>query len=168
MKNKTELRTKIKADRQLLNIEEKSNIIVEKIRKNNNYISAKHVMLFYPMKYELNLLDLLEDEKVFYFPKVSQTDLVVCPNNNNFEKSKLNIMEPCSNPINPELLDLIIVPALAVDKYNYRLGYGGGFYDRFLAKYPNIKTLTPIFKEFIFDEIPHNNYDIKIDFIISG
>ena len=50
------------------------------------------------------------------------------------EISNFGIKEPCSEPVAPDILDLIIVPALMVDKNGYRLGYGGGFYDRFLKK----------------------------------
>ena len=168
MENKCDLRIKMKNLRKTFDINSKSSIIVSLIRELSVYQNAKNVMLFYPMKYEINLLDLLNDSKSFYFPKVDGENLLVCPYNKNFKKSLLNIYEPCSEPVNPEVLDLIIVPALAVDKNNYRLGYGGGFYDRFLNNFPNIKTLTPIFKECILNEIPHDKFDRKVELIISG
>jgi len=167
MKNKIELRNKIKLIRKTFDINAKSTIITENIRHTSIYKNAQNIMLFYPTKYEINLLKLLNDEKNFYFPKVYGEDLLVCPNCGEFKKSVFNINEPCSSPVNPAILDLIIVPALAVDKENYRLGYGGGYYDKFLAKYPDITTITPIFKEFILDELPKNKFDIKIDYICS-
>ena len=167
MQNKTELRTKIKEIRKTLDIKTKSYIISEKIKSSKIYIDAKNVMLFYPTKYEVDLLDLRFGDKKIYFPRVTADSLLVCPDNNCFIKSDFNIQEPTSEPVDPNILDLVIVPALAVDKKHYRLGYGGGYYDRFLVKYSNIKTLTPIFKEFIFDELPKNNFDIKIDYIFS-
>lgn len=167
MQNKTELRTKFKELRKTFDVRTKSEIILEKIKLSEVFTNAKNVMIFYPTKYEVDLLDLRNENKNIYFPKVDGDNLLVCPDNNDFIKSDFNIQEPTSEPIDPNILDLVIVPALAVDKNHYRLGYGGGYYDRFLAKYSKIKTLTPIFKEFIIDELPKNSYDIKIDYIFS-
>lgn len=167
MENKTGLRTKIKRLRKELDIDYKSCIICDKIKAWDVFIKANNIMLFYPAKYEINLLDLRECGKTIFFPKVNGNDLYVCPDCGIFEKSYFNINEPCSNPISPDILDLIIVPALAVDKSNYRLGYGGGFYDRFLALYPDIMTVTPICKEFIYEKLPTDNYDIPVNYVIS-
>ena len=167
MENKTELRNKLKQLRKELDISDKSKIISEKIKASEIFQNSEHIMLFYPTKYEVNLLDLLDENKTFYFPRVDGDNLLVCPNCSEFIKSDFNIYEPCSEPVSPDILDLIIVPALAVEKAHYRLGYGGGYYDRFLGKYPNIPTLTPIFKEFIRDELPKYDYDIKINYICS-
>lgn len=167
MENKTDLRIKIKRLRKDLDIGYKSHMICDKIKSWDVFIKANNIMLFYPVKYEINLLDLRECGKNIFFPKVDGNDLYVCPDYGIFEKSYFNINEPCSNPISPDILDLIIVPALAVDKSNYRLGYGGGFYDRFLALYPDIMTVTPICKEFIYEKLPTDNYDIPVNYVIS-
>lgn len=164
---KSELRRKAKDIRKTLDIEEISIKICEKIRHFETYKKAQNVMIFYPMKYEISLLELLEDKKNFYFPKVQCESLCVCPYSSNLKKSELNIYEPCTEPVNPEILDLIFVPALMVDRERYRLGYGGGFYDRFLSKYPNIKTIVPIAKELVIEKLPHDEFDIKVDFIIT-
>ena len=167
MNTKESLRERIKKERALLNIPFLSKKITHNIRNFSVYCEAKNVMLFYPMRYEINLLDLLKDNKNFYFPRVSGKELLVCPKGAEFRKSDLNIYEPCTNPVNPKILDLIIVPALAVDKAQYRLGYGGGFYDRFLSAYPDITTLTPIQKPFVYDEFEHGKYDVPVDYIIT-
>ncbi len=167
MENKTDLRIRIKSQRKTLDTENPGKIIIKNIRNTHEYNSAKNVMIFYPMKYEINLLDLLNDNKNFYFPKVFGDELLVCPDCGKFVKSSFNVMEPISEPVNPEILDLIIVPALAVDKNKYRLGYGGGFYDRFLNKYPNIKTLTPVCKKFLLEEIPRDTFDKAVDVVIT-
>ena len=52
------------------------------------------------------------------------------------------------------------------DKSGFRLGYGGGFYDRFLVENNTVKTILPIAKELIVEELPHEEFDIKIDEII--
>lgn len=169
MNNKTALRTRAKEIRKKLDVQQISLNAVEKIRMYDFYKNAEHVLLFYPLKYEINLLHLTNDEKNFYLPKVSGENLFICPfsKDDTLKISEFNVKEPCSNPVNPEVLDLIIVPALMADKKNYRLGYGGGFYDRFLAKYQDIKTVIPIANELIIEKLPHEDFDIKCDFVIN-
>lgn len=167
MENKTDLRAKIKNLRKTLDINTVSDIITAKIRKHPAFLDAKNVMLYYPLKYEINLLPLLSEKKDFYFPRVEGEKLLVCPACNNFKLSKLKINEPCSTPVCPDVLDLIVVPALAVDKQGYRLGYGGGFYDRFLAENKNITTITPVLKEFVFDKLPTEGFDVPISYILT-
>lgn len=168
MDSKSDLRKKAKCIRKSLSIAEKSTIAIEKIRENTLYIPAKNVLIYYPLRYELNLLALLDDEKNFYLPRVCGENLQICPfkKGDKLVASSFNICEPCSNSINPRNLDLVVVPALMADKSGFRLGYGGGFYDRFLVKNNTVKNILPIAKELIVEELPHEEFDIKIDEII--
>ena len=70
MDSKSDLRKKAKCIRKSLSIAEKSTIAIKKIRENTLYIPAKNVLIYYPLRYELNLLALLDDEKNFYLPRV--------------------------------------------------------------------------------------------------
>lgn len=153
-----------------MDISKISSLAIFKIRGTDVYKSAKNVLLFYPMRYEINLLDLLDDDKNFYLPKVCGQKLFICPfkKGDKLEKSAcFNVNEPCTAPVDTNILDLIIVPALMVDKYGNRLGYGGGFYDRFLSDNPLIKTITPIPKELFVEELPIESLDKKIEYIIT-
>lgn len=165
MEDKIDLRIQAKYIRKQLDISKLSSCAVKLVRENETYLQAKNVMLYYPTKYEIDLLALLDDDKNFYLPKVSGKDLLVCPfkRNEKVVLSSLKIKEPCSLPSNPEILDLIIVPALMIDKNGYRLGYGGGFYDRFLNKYSGTKTLTVIPDKLFTDNLPREKFDRKID-----
>lgn len=170
MDKKTDLRTRAKDIRKTLSICQISEKLTQMIQGHKAYIEAKHIMLYYPTKYEMNFLRLLKDNKEFYFPRVKGNDLLICPyaNGDKFVKSCFNILEPCTNPVEVEILDLIIVPALLVDKQGYRLGYGGGYYDRLLARFKgNIKTLCAVPEELIVNSLPKDEFDIPIDFIIS-
>lgn len=169
MENKADLRLRAKNIRKSLNIGKVSNLIVDLVRKHPDYIAAKNVMIFYSTKYEINLLNLLEDKKEFYLPKVDGQNLLVCPYccDDKLEKSCLNILEPCSNPINPKDLDLVIVPALMADEKGFRLGYGGGFYDRFLSLYEgDFKTMVVVPKVLYVEELPIDEYDKSVDSIV--
>ena len=167
MDNKTALRVRAKSIRKNLDITSLSNTAVQKIRELAPYKAAKNVLIFYPLKYEINVLELLKDDKNFYLPKVFEDKLLVCPYCDKLEKSYLNIYEPCSEPINPKIIDLVIVPGLMVDKKNYRLGYGGGFYDRFLVSNPQIVSVLPISKDLIVENLPIEEFDIPINYVIS-
>ena len=166
MESKSDLRLKAKDIRKTLDIKNISEKLCERIRNLDIYNFSKNVMIFYPMKYETDLRTLLNDDKKFYLPKVQCENLCICPYSADLIKSEFNVYEPCTKPANPEVLDLIFVPALMVDKNNYRLGYGGGFYDRFLANYPNVKTIVPIAKELLVEKLPHDEFDVKVDEII--
>ena len=121
------------------------------------------------MKYEVNLLELLEDNKNFYLPKVCEKRLLICPfkSGDKLEKSDFNILEPCSISVNPNILNLIILPALMADEAGYRLGYGKGFYDRFLGENPDIKTILPTPKELFVTSLVHDDFDKRADIIIK-
>lgn len=169
MDEKTDLRIKAKSIRKGLDIGNISQKLVDKIRQNDDYINAKNILIYYPKVYEINFLALLNDDKCFYLPKVNGKDLFVCPYKcgDILKKSDFNIEEPCSEPVDGIIIDLAIVPALAVDKKNIRLGYGGGFYDRFLAKYPNIKTIVALPEQLCFNKLPSENFDIPVDIVIK-
>lgn len=168
MNNKIDLRIKAKNIRKNLEIKSISSIIVEKIRNNKHYKSAKNILLFYPLQEEIDLLELLNDDKNFYLPKISGENLLICPycSGDQLECSKFKTQEPCTNPINIEKIDLIFVPALMVDKNNYRLGYGGGFYDR-LLKVCNAFTIVPIAKELVIPTLPIEAHDKKTNLVIT-
>ena len=66
--------------------------------------------------------------------------------------------------------DVLIVPLVGFDKNKYRLGYGGGYYDRYIAKALKIKNVLTIGFAFSFQKlkyIPKNKYDQKLDYILT-
>lgn len=170
MLSKDELRKKAKEIRNSLNNKEISGEIVENIRNTDVYQHATNVMLFYPLEHEIDLLPLLDDNKNFYLPRVEGEMLVVCPFKKGDElvKSKFNTLEPVSNPIPADFLNIVFVPALMVDKEFHRLGYGKGFYDRFLAKRAlQAIRIVPIANALLVDCLPSDEFDEKVDAIVD-
>lgn len=171
MLTKIELRKKAKEIRNSLDMKNISENISKAIINSDVYKNAQHIMIFYPIGHEVNLLHLLNEEngKKFYLPKVDGEDLLVCPykSSDKLEISTFKTKEPLTNPVEPGILDIIFVPALMVDKKFNRLGYGGGFYDKFLSKYKlKAKKIVAIPSALIVDELPNESFDEKIDIII--
>lgn len=169
MINKQQLRKWAKEERKKLDIDLLSQKLVGKLQETEEYAQAKNIMIFYPLKDEINLLPLLEDKtKYFYLPKIDRENLLCCPYNQNGELcvSCFKTKEPITAPVEKDLIDLVIVPALAVDRNNYRLGYGGGFYDRFLADGVNVKKLVCISSNLVVDTVYPESHDVKIDKIV--
>ena len=83
--------------------------------------------------------------------------------------SGFGILEPKPEEQNLAIADettLCIVPATCCDRQGYRLGYGGGYYDRFLSVFPGLKAII-IYSDFVFDKIWHGRYDIAVDYIVT-
>ena len=152
-------------------LKKNSSLIVSKILNSELFASCKHVGLYFPIKNEVNLLPLLKvKDKKFYFP--------ACVNNNlefrlfggfeNLKKGAFNIYESVLAPVEPEVLDLIFVPALLANSRFYRLGYGKGFYDRYFSK-NNVKAkkIIVVQNAFVCDDFIEDSSDVQCDYILS-
>ena len=169
MNNKSELRIIAKSIRKNLPLDIISKKAVEQIRKCDLYKKAQNVMLYYPTKYEINLLELFNDNKNFYLPRVNGEHLDICPykNGDKLKKSDFKILEPINNSVKCEILDLVIVPALMADSQGYRLGYGGGYYDRFLSAYPDIYSVGLAYECQVVNEVRADTWDRRLDMVIT-
>src|SRR5699024_4036222 len=82
-----------------------------------------------------------------------------------------NILEPKETGFKTSMncsIDLLIVPGIMFDLKGYRLGFGGGFYDRYLANPNHRCTFASLASQFqIVDKLPIDNYDIQVDYIIT-
>jgi len=142
-------------------------------------------LCFYPFGSEVNLLklyqELLDNGMNLYFPVSNKADnsltfYRISHLRNDFHKGAYNIMEPdesmpkfCYEDIaaNADAKVICLVPGLAFDKKLNRIGYGGGYYDRFLFNKDNIVKIAPIFSEQLFDSIPVEAHDIQMEYIIT-
>ncbi len=147
--------------------------IVQQILRWQVFEQAQTIMIFAPLVSEPDLLPLvaLLPDKRFVFPRMlPEKNLEVRQVRESAEliPNTLGIAEPHSefHPlIKKEEIDLFLIPALAVDLEGNRLGFGGGYYDRFLPDAARIATI--VFAWQILPHIPHENHDKKVDFVIS-
>ena len=132
--------------------------------------------LYYPSTFEINVLRLLD------YNYISNHDLllpVIKENNSmNFfpwkknealKVNKYGMLEPFK--LKRNVPNVILIPLLAFDKDKYRLGYGKGFYDRYLNKYlktfKNILTVGVAFSFQKHHKLPINNTDVKLNYILT-
>lgn len=79
-----------------------------------------------------------------------------------------DILEPIhneSNYIAKENIDLLIVPGVVFDLFGYRIGFGGGYYDRFLADFPN-RTVSLVSRIQLVEQLPVEKHDKRVDYLI--
>ena len=140
-----------------------------------NKINFKNVGGYYPCNHEIDDLDMLyflRNKKAnISLPIIrenNQMDFFEWTNKDPLKINKYGIAEPTlGKKIYP---DIIFVPLVAYDDDLNRLGYGGGFYDRYLEKVSKIKKIFKIGLGFSYQEIkkiPINKYDKKLDLIIT-
>ena len=132
--------------------------------------------LYYPASFEINVLKLLENKymsnKTILLPVIEKN------NKMNFFSWKKNhvllvnnygMLEPLKSKV--KIPNLLLVPILAFDREKYRLGYGKGFYDRYLNKYlkkfNNILTVGVAFSFQRYHKLPKNKNDVKLDYILT-
>ena len=167
---KKELRIWARSKRKELDMEKVSSVLTEKLAKINIYKDSQNVMIFYPKSDEVNLLSLLKDNtKRFYLPRIKGEDMECCLYKTGDEllESSFHTMEPSCNACSKTEIDLVIAPALACDKNGYRLGYGGGFYDRFFSDYKG-KKICCIPDELVVETVYPDEQDIKMDLILGS
>ena len=168
--NKQELRKWARGKRKELDMERISTVLVDKLVQTEEYKNSKNVMIFFPISDEVNLLPLLNNNsKQFFLPRIKEKELECCPYcvGDELCESKFHTKEPTCQACEKTDIDLVIVPALACDKNGYRLGYGGGFYDRFLRNFKN-KKICCIPYELCVETVFPESHDEKIDIIISS
>jgi 5-formyltetrahydrofolate cyclo-ligase len=141
---------------------------VEALKKHPIYQQSKVIGIYHPIKHEMDITSIIHDDKVFGLPKVVGSDMQYYRYtiHSQLEKSSLSIMETYEGEPLDSTLDLIIVPALAVSKTGQRVGYGKGFFDRFIENNPHIYTLCIVFDFQVVDTIPHTPQDKKVHDII--
>ena len=149
---------------------QKEETIINAIQKDEAYQKAKVVGIFYPMSGEIDLLPLIRDEKTFVIPRVEGKYIHFYPYHPSTElhKSAFGVYEPPKGITMDELIDYLLVPALVISKDLYRLGYGKGFYDRYLLNHRPQHVVGVIYDFQEVDAICTHDMDQKLDRYYKG
>ncbi len=116
--------------------------------------------------------ELVESGVIVALPQVSATESGIMLMRRFVDESDLDVsgwgaLEPQSGRlISPAEMDLVVVPALAADRYGARVGYGLGYYDRFL-EYVHCPTVSIIYSSCLLDHIPAQPHDIPTNYVVT-
>ena len=142
--------------------------ILSALMQHKAYINAKIIGVFYPFNAEIDIKALKHEHAEFAYPKMVNNNIVFITVNNltKWEINSFGINEPVSGKIVSDEIDLLIVPALAINESNFRVGYGKGYYDKFILKHQPKYTIGIIYDEL---KLPFNEdkWDIPLDEVIS-
>jgi len=146
--------------------------IQDNLRKVDFFRNAKSIGCYYSIGSEVRTQDILHEilnsGKELSLPQVVKNDLVFrkIMSLSELERGNFSVMEPKENCPTIKKIDVIIVPAVALTSEGYRLGYGYGYYDKYLSSRKS-KTIALTYSKQIVRSFPHSDHDVRIDCIVT-
>jgi 5-formyltetrahydrofolate cyclo-ligase len=138
------------------------------------YIEAKKILFYVSKPEEVDTKGLigaaLLDGKKVFVPRIEGDNMFVCPfeGYDQLKKGEFGVMEPtCTQGVDPQEIDLIVVPGVGFDHRGHRLGHGKGHYDRLLKKTRAYKVGLA-FEEQLVPELPTEEHDVPVDALLTG
>ena len=174
--NKQELRSLVRSRKRAMTedqIREKSEALGRQLLATEEYRRARSIYGYLPYNQEVRTLPILEqalrEGKRVAVPKCCGNEMrfIWMEDLSLVEKGYAGIPEPIADfPIADDEEALVLMPGLAFDREGHRIGYGGGFYDRFLAREANHPTLALCYDFQVFDRLETEVFDIPVDKIL--
>lgn len=174
--NKQELRSAIRARKRSMTeeeIEQRSTLLGEKFAQSPAYRDAKTIYGYLPYNQEVRTIPMLRramaEGKRVAVPKVygDTMKFIYLDDLTQVAKGYAGIPEPIADePVAEDETALVLMPGLAFDAAGHRIGYGGGFYDKFLAQEPHHPTLALCYAFQMVDFLPTEEFDIPVDTVI--
>ncbi len=174
--DKKELRGRIRALKRSMTpqeIEAKSKVLAELFYETSYYQNASVIYGYLPYNQEVRTTPILEramqDGKRVAVPKVYGDTMrfIYLEDLSQVENSSMGIPEPITDGPVADIPDaLVLMPGVAFDKKGNRMGYGGGYYDKFLSEEPQHPTLALCYDFQMIEEIPTEEYDIPVDCVL--
>ena len=154
-------------------IEKKSGELTRLFLQTEQYQKAKAVYGYLSYNQEVRteaiLRQALKDGKTVAVPKVygQEMKFILLTDFDRLEKSSLGIPEPIDDePVANESQALVLMPGVAFTRAGDRMGYGGGFYDKFLAREPEHPTVALCYDFQIVDTLPTEEFDVPVDLVL--
>lgn len=177
-RSKKEIRAEVKQHRKEAapeQIHTNSDSICAKFLKLPEYEAAKVVFAYMDCKNEVETKKVIEqcwkDGKIVAVPKVfgKEMNYYVIHSYEDLEAGYFGIPEPKHEKLQEIVCEdgLMILPGIAFDVFRHRVGYGGGFYDRYLEKHPAMKRIAFAFEFQMFEEVPFEEFDRQPEKIIT-
>ena len=174
--DKAALRKQIREKKRAMSvaeIEEKSRKLGELFTESEAYRQAKTVYGYLPYNQEVRTVAMLEraiaDGKRVAVPKCYGDEMrfIYMDDLSKVEKGYAGIPEPIADePVADDETALVLMPGLAFDPQGHRIGYGGGFYDKFLAQEPDHPTLALCYDFQMLEHLDTEEFDIPVDTVL--
>ena len=161
-------------------VQQKSHAIHQRLIEMSVWKNAMHLMVYLDFRNEVKTTSLirsfLQQGKHVYIPVTNPKDysLTVSELKNpelDLRVANFGLLEPkeeALRPTDPKKLDLVIVPGIAFDRDGYRIGFGAGYYDRFLPKLREDTVLISLVFDFqLLPQVPRESHDIAVDWIVA-
>ena len=174
--NKKELRAMIRERKRAMTPEEianRSEKLMELFLQSEAYKNAKTIYGYLPYNQEVRTVPMLEqalkDGKRVAVPKCygDEMKFLFMDDLSKVEKGYAGIPEPIADePVADDETALVLMPGMAFDPQGHRIGYGGGFYDKFLAQEPNHPTLALCYDFQVLPHLETEEFDIPVDCVL--
>ena len=174
--DKKELRRQIREQKRAMTVDaiaEKSRALTEAFLQTRQYQDAKTVYGYLPYNQEVRTTDLLRqamaEGKRVAVPKVYGDEMRFhyMADLDRTEAGYAGIPEPIGDePVAEDETALVLMPGVAFTKDGSRIGYGGGYYDKFLAREPGHPTVALCYDFQIVEELPLEEFDIPVDLVL--
>lgn len=174
--NKRELRAMIRNQKRAMTpeqIEKKSRDLGALFVNTEAYQQAASIYGYLPYNQEVRTVPMLEqairDGKRVAVPKVFGDEMrfIWLDDLDRVEKGYSGIPEPIDDgPVADDVNALVLMPGMAFDPHGHRIGYGGGFYDKFLASEPNHPTVALCYDFQVLEHLETEEFDIPVDLVL--
>ena len=154
-------------------IEKASAALCRQFLATEQYRNAATIYGYLPYNQEVRTEPILEqalrDGKQVAVPKIfgDNMEFIYLPDLNAVEPGYAGIPEPVANgPVARDASALVLMPGLAFDKAGHRVGYGGGYYDRYLAQEPGHPTVALCYDFQLFESLDTEEFDVPVDLVL--
>ncbi|PKM77363.1 MAG: 5-formyltetrahydrofolate cyclo-ligase [Firmicutes bacterium HGW-Firmicutes-15] len=156
-------------------VEDYSRLIAAKLNELEPIIHARRIMGFSAIRNEVDLRFFMEAEEVqrkkILLPRVEKSGKLAAVEFESWQSTRpgaFGIMEPTGQVCSLDEIDVVLVPGLVFDAHGYRLGYGRGYYDRFLKLLPKKTFICGVCFEFqVVDDIMPHSGDVPMKWIVT-
>lgn len=180
---KKDMREALLAKRKQLTNEEiiyKSKSIFNRLSSTDIYQKASKVMLYISFRNEVLTREIIDDllrrgKRVFIPITVPATKAIIVSElkdpDEDLQTGNFGVLEPkydAVREVEANILDLVLVPGVGFDEEGYRIGYGAGYYDRFLPRIsPAVPTVGLAFEAQMVDRLPRDEYDFPVQYVLT-
>ena len=161
-------------------VQDKTNQIMDRLWKMTVFNEAASVMLYLDIRNEVKtdklIHSLLRKNRMVLIPVTNASTRTLTVSRlvdpeKDLERGHFGLLEPRSDSlrlVDPETIDLILVPGLVFDRQGYRIGFGAGYYDRFLSSIkPSVPLISLLYELQLVDQVPREPHDIPVHILVT-